>query len=77
VSADANPAGVPPGHFSSESLTIIEDTMNATIRECVFVTEFLDAGDTDSAFDSLTQIALNAEQTLARVQDALKVGATP
>lgn len=66
-----NCPGIPPGFFSSAQLARIEDIMNATIREAVFVTEFLDSGDTMSAMDSLIQIRMNAEATLEKIEKHL------
>ncbi len=63
---------VAPGLFTSEDLEPIEDTMNATIRECVFVTEHLDAGDVQAAFEALQQIGMNSNLTQERVTELLK-----
>lgn len=63
-----NPVGVPPGHWTSEELEPIETTMNATIRECVFVTEFLDSGSAEDALEALLQIKLNAEQVIEKIE---------
>lgn len=66
-----NPAGVAPGFFSTNQLARIEDIMNATVREAVFVTEHLDSGDTTAAIDSLIQIHMNAEATLEKIEKHL------
>ena len=68
VEALLNPA------LTDKQLTRIEDTMNATIREAVFVTELLDSGDIEAAKDALIQIKLNAEQINTLVERLEKKG---
>lgn len=66
-----DPLLVAPGTFTSAQLARIEDVMNATIREAVFVTELLDSGDARSALDSLIQIRMNADATLEKIEKHL------
>lgn len=66
-----NCLGVAPGFFSANQLARIEDIMNATVREAVFVTEHLDSGDTQAAMDSLIQIKFNADSTLEKIEKHL------
>lgn len=66
-----DPLQVAPGSFTSAQLARIEDVMNATVREAVFVTEHLDSGDAQAAMDSLIQIRFNAEATLEKIEKHL------
>lgn len=65
------PSNVPPGTFSDKSLEIIEDTMNATLRECVAVGQFLEQGAVEDAANALQQIRINAAVTQERVEREL------
>lgn len=62
---------VPPGTIADEAMVHIQDTMHATIREAVMVTEHLDTGDIQAAVDALIQIRLNAVCSIERVDRAL------
>lgn len=68
----ATPAMIPPGRISRDSMSPILDTMNATIRECVFATEFLETGAVHCALASLQRIKDNADRAAVQMTDAVR-----
>lgn len=66
------PENVLPGSIPENVLVIIEDTMNATMRECVMVDQFIEQGDMDAAGNALVQIRINAAITLDRLETAAR-----
>ena len=65
------PAEVLPGAVPNKLIELIEDTMNSTIRECVFVTEHLDNGAIEDAFSALLQIKENAIASMELIEKEL------
>ena len=57
--AEKKTIGVNSPFLTTRQIEIVEDVMNATIRECVMVTELLDSGDIQSAMEALQQIRCN------------------
>jgi hypothetical protein len=60
-----------PGQVPNKLIERVEDVMNATIREAVFVTEHLDSGEIEDAMVALLQLKLNAELASKLIHDAL------
>ena len=60
-----------PGLLPSKLIERVEDVMNSTIREAVFVTEHLDSGEIEDAMISLLQLKLNADLASSLIHEAL------
>lgn len=65
------PSQVLPGAVPNKLIERIEDAMNATIRECVFVTEHMDNGAIEDAFSALLQIKENAIASMELIEKEL------
>lgn len=66
------PAQVLPGEVPNKLIERIEDVMNATIREAVFVTEHLDNGSIEDAFSALLQIKENAAASMELIEEEMR-----
>lgn len=55
--------------WSIEELDAIEEKMNAAIRDCVYVTDLLDAGDEKHALQSLREIKNQAELVIQEIEN--------
>lgn len=70
--AEKKTSAVPFTLITARQIEIVEDVMNATIRECVMVTELLDSGDIQSAMEALRQIHINAETQMVRIDELVQ-----
>ena len=66
------PSEVLPGSVPNKLIERIEDVMNATIREAVFVTEHLDNGAIEDAFSALLQIKENAAASMELIEKEMR-----